>query len=53
MHKVAKALAGALEPQVISKGNENGQEDLLEKKDPSPAPVRIDYSTKYGPEDVG
>ena len=53
MHTVAKAPAGALELQVISKSHEDDQEDSLEKKDPSPAPVRVDHSTKYGAEDAG
>lgn len=53
MHTIAKAPAGALESQVISKSHEDDQEDSLEKKDPSPAPVRVDHSTKYGAEDAG
>ena len=53
MHKVAKAPAGALELQHISKDHEDDQDDSLEKKDPSPAPVRVDHPTKYAAEDTG
>ena len=53
MHEVAKAPAGALELQLVSKNHEDDQNDTLEKKDPSPAPVRYDHSTKYGAEDAG
>ena len=53
MHAVAKAPAGALESQVVSKSLEDDQEDSLEKENPSPASVRIYHPTKDRAKDAG
>ena len=52
MHAVAKAPVGALESQDISKSFEHDKDDSLEKKNPSPAPMSVDHSTKYRAEDA-